>query len=59
MQDFSVNNLIRFNRTFNRKHRINATAGITYDVRDIENSVYAVEDFFTTSLGTEQPYLDP
>ena len=49
--------LIRFNRTFNRKHRINATAGVTYDVRDIENSVYAVEDFFTTSLGTDQPYL--
>ena len=54
---FQVNNLLRYNRTFNRKHRINATAGITYDVRDIENSVYAVEDFFTTSLGTEQPYL--
>tara|TARA_B100001057_G_scaffold275477_1_gene275718 strand:+ start:33060 stop:36281 length:3222 start_codon:yes stop_codon:yes gene_type:complete len=54
---FQVNNLIRFNRSFNRKHRINATAGVTYDVRDIQNSVYAVEDFFTTSLGTEQPYL--
>tara|TARA_B100001564_G_scaffold341393_1_gene336006 strand:- start:85092 stop:88316 length:3225 start_codon:yes stop_codon:yes gene_type:complete len=54
---FQVNNLLRYNRTFNRKHRINATAGITYDVRDIENSVYAVEDFFTTTLGTEQPYL--
>ena len=54
---FQVNNLIRFNRTFNRKHRINATAGVTYDVRDIENSVYSVEDFFTTSLGTDQPYL--
>ena len=24
------------------KHRINATAGITYDVRNVENSIYAV-----------------
>jgi TonB-linked SusC/RagA family outer membrane protein len=31
--------------------------GVTYDVRDIQNSVYAVEDFFTTTLTTEQPYI--
>ncbi len=42
---FQVNNLLRYNRSFNRIHRINATLGITYDVRDIQNSVYAVEDF--------------
>jgi len=54
---FQVNNLLRYNRTFNRKHRINATVGVTYDVRDIQNSVYAVEDFFTTTLTTEQPYI--
>ena len=54
---FQVNNLLTYNRTFNRKHRINATVGVTYDVRDIQNSVYAVEDFFTTTLTTEQPYI--
>jgi TonB-linked SusC/RagA family outer membrane protein len=54
---FQVNNLLRYNRTFKRKHRINATVGVTYDVRDIQNSVYAVEDFFTTTLTTEQPYI--
>jgi TonB-dependent starch-binding outer membrane protein SusC len=54
---FQVNNLLIYNRTFNRKHRINATVGVTYDVRDIQNSVYAVEDFFTTALTTEQPYI--
>ena len=27
------NNLLRFNRKFNRKHRINAMVGVTYDVR--------------------------
>ena len=54
---FQVNNFLRFNRTFNRKHRINATAGVTYDVRNVENSIYAVEDFVTTGLTTQQPFL--
>ena len=54
---FQVNNLLRYNRSFNRKHRINATLGLTYDVRDIHNSVYAVENFVSLALTTEQPYL--
>ena len=54
---YQVNNLLRFNRSFNRKHRINATLGLTYDVRDNENSVYAVQDFVALDLTTDQPYL--
>ena len=54
---YQVNNFLRYNRSFNRKHRINATLGLTYDVRDIQNTIYAVEDFFTTSLGTNQPFI--
>ncbi|MBJ7880652.1 SusC/RagA family TonB-linked outer membrane protein [Gelidibacter salicanalis] len=54
---YQINNFLRFNRTFNNKHRINATAGVTYDVRNVENSIYAVEDFVTTELTTEQPFL--
>ena len=54
---YQINNFLRFNRTFNRKHRINATAGVTYDVRNVENSIYAVEDFVTTGLTTQQPFL--
>ena len=54
---YQVNNLLRFNRTFNKKHRINATVGVTYDVRNVENSVYTVEDFVTTELTTQQPFL--
>ena len=54
---FQVNNLLRYNRSFNRKHRINATLGVTYDVRDNHNSVYAVENFVPLDLTTEQPYL--
>lgn len=54
---YQINNFLRFNRTFNRKHRINATAGVTYDIRNVENSIYAVEDFVTTELTTQQPFL--
>lgn len=56
-KSYQINNFLRFNRTFNRKHRINATAGITYDVRNVENSIYAVEDFVTTELTIQQPFL--
>lgn len=52
---YQINNLLRFNRTFNRKHRINAVFGVTYDVRNTQNSIYAVEDFPTTQLSTLQP----
>jgi TonB-linked SusC/RagA family outer membrane protein len=38
---YQVNNLLRYNRSFNRKHRINATLGVTYDVRENQNSIYA------------------
>ncbi|MBD0778636.1 TonB-dependent receptor [Maribacter sp. ANRC-HE7] len=54
---YQINNFLRYNRTFNNKHRINATAGVTYDVRNVENSIYAVEDFVTTELTIEQPFL--
>lgn len=57
VKSYQINNFLRFNRTFNRKHRINATAGITYDVRNVENSIYAVEDFVTTELTIQQPFL--
>jgi len=54
---FQVNNFLRFNRTFKRKHRINATAGVTYDVRNVDRSIYAVADFVTPELTTQQPFL--
>ena len=49
------NNILRFNRKFNRRHRVNALLGVTYDVRNIENSIYAVEDFLTMQFTTNQP----
>ena len=49
------NNLLKFNRKFNRKHRINSLVGVTYDVRNVERSVYAVAGFITTQFTTSQP----
>lgn len=54
---YQINNLIRYNKNFNNRHRINATAGVTYDVRDVESSRYAVNDFITAVLGPAQPFL--
>lgn len=56
-QSYQINNFLRFNRTFKGKHRINALAGVTYDVRNTEGSIYSVEDFVTTQLTTQQPFL--
>ncbi len=54
---YQVNNFFRYNRNINKNHRVNAALGVTYDVRDVESSVYAVEDFVTAQLGTAQPFL--
>ena len=52
---FQVNNFLRFNRTFKGKHRINSVLGVTYDVRKVNNDIYAVEDFVTTQFTTQNP----
>ena len=54
---YQVNNFLRYNRNLNRNHRVNATLGVTYDVRDVSSSTYAVQDFVTAQLGTDQPFL--
>ena len=54
---YQVNNLLRFNRSFNKKHRLNAVAGFTWDSRDSDTKIFAVEDFVTTALTTQQPLL--
>lgn len=55
---YQINNFLRYNRTLGKgKHRINATLGVTYDVRDLERSIYSVEDLVTTQLRTQQPFL--
>jgi len=54
-KSYQVNNLLTYNRTFKGKHRINAVVGMTFDVRDVKNTLYAVNDFSTTEFGVDQP----
>ena len=49
---FQITNTLRFNRTFNRKHRINAVLGLTYDQRTTKNMTYVVQDFVTLEKTT-------
>lgn len=51
----NIDNLLNYNRTFNRKHRINALLGVSYDQVNFENSIYGVQDFATFTFRTEQP----
>jgi TonB-linked SusC/RagA family outer membrane protein len=54
-KSYQINNLLNYNRTFNKKHRINAVAGVTYDVRDVSNTLYQISDFSTFLFGAEIP----
>jgi TonB-linked SusC/RagA family outer membrane protein len=56
-KSYQVNNFLRFNRNFNKNHRVNATLGVTYDVREVEKSVYIVSNFDSTQLTVRQPFL--
>ncbi len=57
VKTYQINNLLKYNRTFNNKHRFNAVLGTTYDVRKVRNAVYAVENFITPIFGVDQPSL--
>lgn len=56
-KSYQINNLLNYNRTFNKKHRVNAVAGITYDVRDNENAIFGVADFSSVVFGVDSPNL--
>ena len=56
-KSYIINNLVRFNRTLNKKHRVNAVAGVTWDSRDADTKIFAVQDFVTTALTIQQPLL--
>ena len=54
-QSYQINNLLQYNRNYNRKHRVNAVLGITYDVRNSENELYELGNFSTLQYGGDQP----
>lgn len=47
---FNTEALMLFNHTFDRKHSINATAGVVYDNRFIKQTSMTGEDFFSEDL---------
>jgi TonB-linked SusC/RagA family outer membrane protein len=53
---YQINNLVTYNRTLNKNHRINAMVGFTWDVKNSNNSVYEVQDFSTLTFTTKQPF---
>jgi TonB-linked SusC/RagA family outer membrane protein len=54
-KSYQINNLLDYSRTFNKKHRINAVAGVTYDVRNLNNTIYGIGDFSTVAFGAQLP----
>ncbi len=52
---WNINNLIMYNRTFNKVHRINATAGYIFDGNYMEDKTYTVADFSTSVFGVDGP----
>ena len=56
-QSFNINNLLTYNKSINKMHRINAVVGVTWDQRYIENDTYEVNNFSTPTFTSRQPYF--
>jgi TonB-linked SusC/RagA family outer membrane protein len=52
---YSVDNLLVFNRNFNKRHNLNATIGFTYDGSKVKDQLYEVSDFLISTLEEEVP----
>lgn len=52
---YTIDNLLMYNKKINKRHNINAVAGVTYDVSNSVNKIYEVSDFSLHSLRTEYP----
>ncbi|MBS2213854.1 TonB-dependent receptor [Carboxylicivirga mesophila] len=52
---YVIDNLLMYNRRFNKVHNINAVAGVTYDGVDTQNKVYEVANFPDKSLRADYP----
>lgn len=47
---YNTEALAMFNHKFGKKHRINGTVGVTYDIKDLRQSSITGENFFTEDL---------
>ena len=52
---WNINNLLMYNHTINKIHRINATLGYVFDGSFLEDKRYTVENFVTTEFMTDGP----
>ncbi len=52
---YVIDNLLMYNRRFNKVHNVNAVAGVTYDGVDTQNKVYEVANFPDKSLRADYP----
>ncbi|WP_258104186.1 TonB-dependent receptor [Marinoscillum sp. MHG1-6] len=55
-KSYQINNLLRYSK-YGKIHNVNAVVGWTIDGRHVENSIYEVQDFATTSFTTAQPFF--
>ena len=49
-RSYNTEALAMFNHKFNKKHSVNGTVGVTYDIKDVKQSSLTGEDFFTEDL---------
>ncbi|MBB3696997.1 SusC/RagA family TonB-linked outer membrane protein [Flammeovirga yaeyamensis] len=54
---YNVDGILSYNKKFGKKHRVNATAVVTYDNIDKASNTYVVSDFDNKSRRTEAPQL--
>ncbi len=54
---YTIDNLLMFNKTFNKKHRINTVLGITYDGSDAYSTTVEVGSFPINTLRELNPQL--
>ncbi|RXP44526.1 TonB-dependent receptor [Lutibacter sp. HS1-25] len=52
---YTFDNLLMYNKTFNKIHRLNATIGVTYDGSDAHNTTYEVGQFPINTLEDRGP----
>ena len=55
-KSYQINNLLKYNKRLNKAHRLNAVLGFTMDGRDVQNSIYEVQNFATTTFTVDQPF---
>lgn len=52
---YTFDNIVNYSKQINKKHRITATAGMTYDAIAGKNSAYEVANFPMKNLGSDFP----